>query len=322
VAIDSNGPRGFSGLESLVSEVAVETPRKPSPKETSEPLIEGRPAGTAPLPGTSPERPPEASNNNTAWFIGLGLLALVGVIVAIIQATTPKASTVNTVSTTTQTYQPEPTKPPQVIERTNYILKGSDGSRMELEAPADATAAQLNALAQSKWRPKEVIPTEDIPPVGQGLLFEDDQIRYCLSQKIRLGGWQITVDSYDHSSVVAFNAKVDDYNARCSHFKYRDGALERIRAQVESRHAILDVDGRLHRGPRPPEKPPTFKVASSRKQTVVNGKLHERCAGSTEIARCEALESQLDKETPVQKRARQQRLDAERDKAMATANGG
>jgi hypothetical protein len=114
---------------------------------------------------------------------------------------------------------------------------------------------------------------------------------------------------------------VDDYNARCGHYKYRTGALERVRDEVEMRRTQLDVDGRLHRGPRQPEKPPTFKLASSSKQTTVNGQSHDRCAGSVEMAKCEALENQMDRETLEQKQARQQRLEDDRLKAMAEVNG-
>lgn len=81
------------------------------------------------------------------------------------------------------------------------------------------------------------------------------------------------------------------------------------------------VSGRLHRGLRQPEKPPAFKLISSSKQTTVNGQHHARCAGSVEIAKCEALENQMDRETPEQKQARQQRLEDDRLKAMAEVNG-
>ena len=254
---DSKTPRGFAGLESMVSPITVDKPN----------LVHGgRPAGTSPLPETTPTRPGKPTQSMAGLLIGLGFLALIGIIVVIAQATSPKDAIVRTSAelSPSTNYEPLPTKPVQVPEKTIFVLKGSDGSRLEVEAPADASAEQLNALGRSKWRPKEEIPFEEAPRVGNGLLLEDIQIRYCLSEEIRLGGWQLTVNSYDDASVVAYNAKVKDYNARCSHFKYQVGALERVRASVESRRVSLDADGRHHLGPRQPEKTPTYKLVSSR----------------------------------------------------------
>jgi len=251
---DSKAPRGFAGLESLVSEVAVETP-KPSieislPKDTR--LISER-----------RERPVEPVRSMVGLWIGLGIFALIGVIVLIAQATSPKDSIIkmSTVPSPFEYYKPISANPVK-IEKKMYLLKGSDGSLLEVEAPLDATSALLNELGQSKWRPKMEIPVEEVPQIGRGLLLNDSQIRYCLSQKVRLSGWQTSVDSYNRTSVAAFNAKVDDYNARCGHFQYEDGALERVQTQVQSRRATLEADGKLHRGPRQPEKTPSFKLAS------------------------------------------------------------
>ncbi|MEI8327002.1 MAG: hypothetical protein WCH44_16885, partial [Betaproteobacteria bacterium] len=219
------------------------------------------------------------------------------------------------------TYQPSPPRPVEVISKTLYKLKGSDGSTFEVEGPVNATPAQLNSLGQSQWRPKEEYLPEEKPSVGDGLLLGDNQIRYCMAQKIRIGGWQITVDSYDHQSVVAFNALVDDFNARCAHYQYRTGALEHVRTQVDARRARLDVDGRLHRGPSAPPAPPSYKKVSSRIETNTIAGSHPRCAGSYEVAKCEAQESALDRETPQQRQARQKKLEDERLRAMAEASG-
>jgi hypothetical protein len=251
---DSKAPRGFAGLESLVSEVAVETP-KPSienflPKDTR-------------LISEKRERLVEPVRSMAGLYIGLGFFALIGAIVLIAQASSPKDSIVkmSVMPLSSDNYKPLPAKPVNTIEKRIYVLKGSDGSLLEVEAQPNATPALLNELGQSKWRPKVEIPVEELPQVGRGRLFNDSQIRYCLSQKVRLSGWQTSVDSYDRTSVSGFNAKVEDYNARCGHFQYEDGALERVQTQVQSRRAALEADGKLHRGPRQPEKTPSFKLA-------------------------------------------------------------
>jgi hypothetical protein len=85
---------------------------------------------------------------------------------------------------------------------------------------------------------------EDMPTLGSGQVFADNQIRYCLSQDIRLTGWGASVNQYSQTAIDSFNTAVSDYNARCSNYKYRRGALERVRSEVESRRGSLDADGR------------------------------------------------------------------------------
>ena len=201
----------------------------------------------------------------------------------------------------------------EIITKHIYTLRGSDGSTVKIEGPANATAAELNKTARANWRPADAYVPEDRPPVGDGLLFTDNQIKYCLSQKIRLTGWNLTVESHDHQSVDSFNAQVTDFNARCHHYQYHAGAFERVRAEVEARRAILNVDGRLHRGPRPPPALPTYRKVSMVVEQTVIGTKHARCAGSYEMAKCEALATEMDNEPPQQKLERQRRLDAGRN---------
>ena len=84
---------------------------------------------------------------------------------------------------------------------------------------------------------------EERPPIGNGLNFNDAQIRYCLAEDIRIKAMQGVVDHYSESSVDGFNQYVQDFNARCSHFRYRRGALESARSEVESRQATLHAEG-------------------------------------------------------------------------------
>ena len=185
---------------------------------------------------------------------------------------------------------------PTVTVKHFYTLRSSEGNTFEIEGPANATAVDLNRIGQSRWQPPQQYYPEETPNFGDGIVLSDNEIRYCLAEKIRIDGWQKTVDNYNHESVDAFNAQVHDYNGRCGHFKYREGVLQRVENEVNPRYSYLEVDGRLHRGPRPPPTPPTFKKLSSRDETIVTGKLHPRCKGSPEVLKCEALEIKLEKE--------------------------
>ena len=71
----------------------------------------------------------------------------------------------------------------------------------------------------------------DKPPVGTGHSLSVPQIRWCVREQIRLDAMRGR--SANNAKIGYFNTLVDDYNARCSRFKYRKGALEQARRDVE-----------------------------------------------------------------------------------------
>jgi len=85
--------------------------------------------------------------------------------------------------------------------------------------------------------------SEEMPPVGSGLIFNQAQIRYCLSENIRVSTWQEYVNNYSASSVGAFNSAVENYNTRCTKYRYRAGTLEDIRVEVEKNRYKLQAQG-------------------------------------------------------------------------------
>ncbi|EEF24080.1 conserved hypothetical protein, partial [Ricinus communis] len=87
------------------------------------------------------------------------------------------------------------------------------------------------------------VKTEEKPPVGYDLVFSYNQIRYCLSEDIRLGAIKNALDHYSENEVDRFNAEIADYNNRCSHFRYHSGALESVRAEVNPLHDALVAEG-------------------------------------------------------------------------------
>jgi len=84
---------------------------------------------------------------------------------------------------------------------------------------------------------------EDMPTPASGQLLSDNQIRYCLSQDIRLTSWSSAVDHYSQTAIDSFNAAISDYNSRCASYKYRKGSLERVRNEVEAHRTELQSDG-------------------------------------------------------------------------------
>jgi hypothetical protein len=86
-------------------------------------------------------------------------------------------------------------------------------------------------------------PAEIQPPAGTGITLTPDQIRYCLSENIRIDGAQGVLNRYNESDIDRFNYLIADYNSRCSNFRYRQGSLESVRAGVEANRARLLTEG-------------------------------------------------------------------------------
>jgi len=85
--------------------------------------------------------------------------------------------------------------------------------------------------------------SESKPMPGTDLVLTPDEIRYCLAEGIRLDGSRESLDKSSSADVERFNDMIDDYNSRCSSFRYRTGTLQAIRAQVEQRRSSLEADG-------------------------------------------------------------------------------
>ena len=209
-----NEGKGFAGLSSLVSDVDT-TPPPPAPKTGSaeSTTSTGRPASQAaqpqPLQPTQRQtyqEPPQPSSGSSGGKWILGIAAVVGLLWLIGQ------SNKNTPS-------PAPAYSPPV----------------QSVAPSYSPPAQPKVPSQ---------PQESKPPVGQDLVFSTAQIRYCLAEDIRMDGAKAALNNYSDSDVDRFNAMVADYNSRCGSFRYRSGALESARRDVEPYRGQLQVEGR------------------------------------------------------------------------------
>jgi len=83
-----------------------------------------------------------------------------------------------------------------------------------------------------------------MPPVGSGYVLSNNQIRYCVSQGIRIETMKGLIDRYSQNEVDQFNVTVSDYNSRCMNYRYRGGALETVRGQVEANRSSLISEAR------------------------------------------------------------------------------
>ena len=204
--------KGFAGLSSLVSDVDTTPPpaAKTEPAASASSTERPTPQAAQPQPSQQhqtyqePAQPSSSGSSGGKWV--LGIAAIIGVLWLIGQSDKSSTSPAPAYSPPAQTATPSYSPP------------------AEPQAPSR--------------------PQESMPPVGQDLVFSTAQIRYCLAEDIRLEGAKSAVNNYIDSDVDRFNAMVADYNSRCGSFRYRSGALESARREIEPYRGQLQSEGR------------------------------------------------------------------------------
>lgn len=83
-----------------------------------------------------------------------------------------------------------------------------------------ATASYSSSLAEER------------PPIGSGRSLTTNQVRYCVFQRARLV--YLKGDPNRNMTASKFNRLVDDYNSRCSDYKYQRGVLQRVKRELEA----------------------------------------------------------------------------------------
>jgi len=206
---------GFAGLSSLVSDVEIDTD---APKSLPTPTVsakqevpdeEQKCAKSTQQSGQSqstaqPYQAPPQPSDNSGWKWVLGI----GAVIAVIWMAAGSGNK----NQASSSYSSSPSVP-------SY-------------SPPAATPAAPSRLP------------EELPPVGTNTVLSSPQLRYCLAEDIRLESAKAAVNNYIDSHVDRFNGMVSDYNSRCGQFRYRKGALESARSEVERFRADLQAEGR------------------------------------------------------------------------------
>ena len=248
MTVDEERPseeRGFAGLSAMVSDVrgairngeqppssskaatplnqtvsagqsdSRQEPRADESGSTAVPIQAARPEHTGVKPNRVPDPiVPQVSRTEPSaakWLLGLG--AVVGVVWLLSQ----NAGT-----------------PPSTSSRS--VLPPSGGAPTSSYAPSSSQSS-----GGTNQVPQQLVETR--PPIGSENVLGPAEIRYCLSEDVRLGAAKEVVNSYVAAEVEMFNAMVADYNSRCSHFRYRHGALESARSEVELVRRALQQEG-------------------------------------------------------------------------------
>ena len=111
------------------------------------------------------------------------------------------------------------------------------------ENNGSSQTASTGASSSSNYRVSSGNLQEEKPPVGSGISFNSNQIAYCVSEKIRIKGMRDIVNQYSSSEISLLNSYVDDYNGRCSSFKYRRGSYESVKGSIEANRYSIELDG-------------------------------------------------------------------------------
>jgi peptidoglycan hydrolase-like protein with peptidoglycan-binding domain len=206
---------GFAGLSSLVSDVEIGTDVPKSASATSAsakqevPDEEQKSATSAQQSSQTqstaqPYQAPTQPSDNSGWKWVLGI----GAVIAVIWMAAGSGSK----NQASPSYSSSPSAP-------SY-------------SPPAATPAAPSRLS------------EELPPAGTNIVLSSAQLRYCLAEDIRLESAKAVVNNYIDAHVDRFNGMVSDYNNRCGQFRYRKGALESARSEVERYRADLQAEGR------------------------------------------------------------------------------
>ena len=210
------GTKGFAGLSSMVSNVDVppaDSSRSAGITSTrSEPPPSRVPPVEPPQPRAPTYQPPTqdpGSGTGAKWAIGIAIV--VGLIWIVSLSDKKSTST--------------PTSYPPIISTPATVSSPS--------IPPPTPEVQTSTR-----------PTEERPPVGSGNVLGTPQIRYCVAEDIRLDAAKSVINQYNDSDIERFNALVADYNSRCSNFRYRRGALEGAKSDVERYRSEIATEGR------------------------------------------------------------------------------
>jgi peptidoglycan hydrolase-like protein with peptidoglycan-binding domain len=108
----------------------------------------------------------------------------------------------------------------------------------------DSRAVLSSDFPEAPWPARAPAPAsalEERPVVGSNVELSAANIRYCTFQQIRLEALGPLTEGAD---LVVFNALVEDWNARCTRYRYRAVDKDAVDGEAAARRALLEVEGR------------------------------------------------------------------------------
>jgi len=225
---ENNGQKkkgqGFAGLSEFVSDVDITIPsgeKKASPNPIQsfpESRTSSAYATSAQIPTSKPKRKTRAGILTWEWVIG-GVFVIFVIAILVLN---------------NKSHRNGPLPTPA------YSPTTGPSSAMAINS---TSSPQQTSLLPPSQQATPSRPIESKPPVGQSVVLSTEQIRYCLAESIRMDGAKLTLNRYSDYDVERFNAMVADYNSRCGSFRYRSGALEDAKRDIEPYRTQLRTEG-------------------------------------------------------------------------------
>ncbi len=226
----SGQPRGFSGFDSLVSDITdlpQESAHDVPPRvvdKAPEPKDELRP----PPPRPAPSPTSTGGRSGPLWEI-----VIVGVAIALALYLGSGGTLLPSVEQTTSDRRVASTTP------------------IAPQSPAPAPPAKPSLPPEQ---------AEVVPPIGADNILTVEQVRYCLVQEIRLDGARLSLNRSSKIEIEVFNYLVSNFNSRCARYRYQAGVLERERMRAEGRRSQLELDGISMLGAEVAQRSPALAV--------------------------------------------------------------
>jgi hypothetical protein len=245
MATNQEQPIGFGGLDTFI------TPIEPALAEADRlSLVE-------PTPTTPEYEEPPAEPMHRDWGAlgglgrGLGSLAGIGLSIVVVVGIKACASAALSNGGSSSTDYSASSSPSYAAASTD----SSDASQSSDSGDASSTVATTDDSTASSG---DVDSTEDSStaesapsPSELGGRYNAAEVRYCLSEEVRVDGakdymneLQATDPSEFNLRVDRFNDMVSDWNSRCSRFSYASGTMASIQSEVDAQRQALESEGR------------------------------------------------------------------------------
>jgi hypothetical protein len=112
----------------------------------------------------------------------------------------------------------------------------------------EESAPELTFQTDAATRRNLDAGVEEIPHIGDAEILKRQQLRYCLSEGIRLEAASRQANRQNQDHARRLSQMSADHGARCAGFRYKvkrgKSDLEQAQAEVESRRAELETAGR------------------------------------------------------------------------------
>lgn len=216
-------PRGFAGLASLAS-VMPPAPAVAPVAPVAPTIIVAKGAATPISQASTTPRDKlsfgAAGRKVVGWIFGVGSFALIS---ALIRMGSHQA-----------TYSNQPTYTPPQNNYPAYApaVPAPPAPQYVPQAPASTTYNQFDAATYddgSETKPK-ILPNQ---------VLSASEIRYCLSEDVRINALRQAGSDTDHQFVARFNARVTDYNSRCTGYRYYKTVFAKVQREVQANSAEI-----------------------------------------------------------------------------------